>query len=52
MFSHGKKKKIYLPALSIAPLIAMDPSLVAGSDERDPWKEPIGVLAALAITTS
>lgn len=47
-----RKRKLHIPALSIAPLIAMEPSLVAGNDERDPWKEPIGVLTALAITTS
>lgn len=52
-FSLSQEKKcVYIPALSIAPLIAMEPSLVAGSDERDPWKDPIGVLTALAITTS
>lgn len=43
---------LHVPALSIAPLIAIEPSLVAGNDEREPWKDPMGVLAALAITTS
>lgn len=43
---------LHVPALSIAPLIAMEPSLVADNDEREPWKDPMGVLAALAITTS
>lgn len=32
--------------------IATAPSLVADMDERDPRKDPIGVLAALTITTS
>lgn len=36
----------------MAPLIAMEPSLVAGTVERLPLKDPIGVLTALTMTTS
>ena len=41
-----------LPALSTAASIATAPSLGAGTGARLLWKEPIGVLAALTITTS
>ncbi|TNN76634.1 hypothetical protein EYF80_013086 [Liparis tanakae] len=41
-----------IPAWSMAPLMAMEPSLVAGTAARLPLKEPIGVRAALTITTS
>lgn len=40
------------PALSMAPLMAMEPSLVAGTAARVPLKEPIGVRTALTMTTS
>lgn len=36
----------------MAPLIATEPSLVAGTVERLPLKDPIGVLTALTMTTS
>ena len=42
----------FIPALDTAAEIAIDPSLVAGNDERDDIKEPIGVRAELTITTS
>lgn len=41
-----------IPALSMAPLMAMEPSLVAGTAAREPLKEPIGVRTALTMTTS
>lgn len=41
-----------LPALSTAPLMATEPSLVAGTEAKLPLKEPIGVLAALTMKTS
>lgn len=50
LWSHSKA--LYLPAFSIAPLIAMEPSLVAGTVARLPLNEPIGVRTALTITTS
>lgn len=40
------------PALSRAPLMATEPSLVAGTEAKLPLKEPIGVLAALTMKTS
>lgn len=36
----------------MAPLMAMDPSLVAGTAARLPLNEPNGVRTALTITTS
>lgn len=36
----------------MAPLMAMEPSLVAGTLARLPLNEPIGVRTALTITTS
>lgn len=41
-----------LPARSTAPLMATEPSLVAGMEARLPRNEPIGVRAALTIKTS
>lgn len=41
-----------IPALSMAPLMATEPSLVAGTAARLPLKEPIGVRTALTMTTS
>ena len=41
-----------MPDFSTACFMAWDPSLVAGTDERDPWKDPIGVLTAEVMTTS
>jgi hypothetical protein len=41
-----------MPAFSKAPLIAVDPSLVAGILARLPPKLPIGVLTAATIYTS
>jgi len=37
---------------SIAASMAIDPSLVAGTEESPPRKEPIGVRRADAITTA
>ena len=37
---------------AIIPAIATDPSLVAGKDERDPRKPPIGVRATPTMQTS
>lgn len=34
-----------IPALEIAPLIAMAPNFAAGTDAKEPRNEPIGVLA-------
>lgn len=50
MLSHSKA--LYIPAFSMAPLMAMDPSLVAGTAARLPLNEPSGVRTALTITTS
>lgn len=41
-----------LPACSTAALIATEPNLVAGTEERLPLKDPIGVRTALTMTTS
>lgn len=41
-----------IPACSIAPLMAMEPSLVAGTEDRLPLNDPIGVRVALTMTTS
>lgn len=41
-----------IPALSMAPLMATEPSLVAGTEARLPLKDPIGVRTALTMTTS
>lgn len=41
-----------IPAFSMAPLMAMDPSLVAGTADRLPLNDPIGVRTALTMTTS
>ena len=41
-----------MPADSIAALMAIDPSWVAGTLESAPMKEPIGVRRADAITTA
>lgn len=55
---HPNGEKLYqvnhlnIPALSMAPLMAMEPSLVAGTVARVPLKEPIGVRTALTMTTS
>ena len=40
------------PALFTAAEMATEPSVVAGTLDREPWNPPIGVRAALAITTS
>src|SRR4029450_6645890 len=40
-----------MPARSTAALIATAPSSLAASDEKSPWKPPIGVRAAPTITT-
>lgn len=48
----GVLLSVNIPALSMAPLMAMEPSLVAGSAARLLLKEPIGVRTALTITTS
>ena len=48
----GEYFHLNLPALSMAPLMAMEPSLVAGTAARVPLKEPIGVRTALTMTTS
>lgn len=45
-------KEIYIPALSMAAWIATEPSFGAGSDDKELLKDPIGVRAALTITTS
>ena len=41
-----------IPALFTASCIATVPNLGAGTDDKPPRKDPIGVLTALAITTS
>ena len=41
-----------MPALAMAPFIAVAPNLVAGMLDRLPMKLPIGVRTALTITTS
>jgi hypothetical protein len=41
-----------MPALSIAPFIAIAPNVLVGTFFNEPPKLPIGVLAALTITTS
>ncbi len=41
-----------IPAFSMAPLMAMEPSLVAGTADRLLLKDPIGVRTALTMTTS
>uniref|UniRef100_A0A6B0UTB0 Putative secreted protein n=1 Tax=Ixodes ricinus TaxID=34613 RepID=A0A6B0UTB0_IXORI len=41
-----------IPALSMAPLIATEPSRVAGTAAKELLNDPIGVLANEAITTS
>lgn len=56
--SHPNDQKLYcanpliIPAFSMAPLMAMEPSLVAGTVARLPLNEPIGVRTALTMTTS
>ena len=42
----------HVPALSIAPRAAMAPNWMALTPANDPRKEPTGVRAAEAITTS
>ncbi len=39
-----------MPARSTAALIATAPSSLADSDEKSPWKPPIGVRAAPTMT--
>jgi len=41
-----------MPALSTAPLMAIAPNFLVGTSFKEPPKLPIGVLAALTITTS
>lgn len=50
--SPKKVTHLNIPAWSMAPLMATEPSLVAGSAARLPLKEPIGVRTALTMTTS
>lgn len=45
-------RKIEVPAFSMAPCMAIEPSWVAGSGARLPRNDPTGVLTALAMTTS
>lgn len=58
LLSHPNDQKLYcanpliIPAFSMAPLMAMEPSLVAGTVARLPLNEPIGVRTALTMTTS
>ncbi len=48
----NKVNHLNIPALSMAPLMATEPSLVAGTAARLPLNEPIGVRTALTMTTS
>lgn len=52
----GKRKEFpfenWRAKFEIVLSIAMDPSLVAGSDEREPRKAPIGVRATPTMQTS
>lgn len=41
-----------IPALSMAAFMEIEPSCGAVNEERHPLKEPMGVLAALTMTTS
>lgn len=43
---------LYRPACATAACTATAPSRVAGTGDSEPRNEPIGVLTALAITTS
>lgn len=50
-FEFNNESKI-VPALSMAAFMEIEPSCGAVNEERHPLKEPMGVLAALTMTTS